>query len=248
MRHFRLTPLLSAVAVALFLGLPVWTAAEPETDPPSADDLVARSSAYHDPAGHFLGHAHRLTFRETRPDGDDRHAVVVVDVPGERFVHSTGDPPIQSRLFGTACSFVIDGREPTTEERETHRLACDRLVRRRDYYTFLWGLPMKLRDPGTRLGPVEAATFEGEPTWQLRVTWDEAVGTDIWYFYFDVETARMVGYRFYHDEAAGDGEVIVLSGELEAAGMRLPAERAWTTHLDDRYLGTDILTALEALP
>ena len=52
-------------------------------------------------------------------------------------------------------------------------------------------------------------------------------------------------YRFYHDEAAGDGEYIVLDGELEAAGLRLPKSRAWYIHKEDRHLGTDVLVALD---
>lgn len=52
---------------------------------------------------------------------------------------------------------------------------------------------------------------------------------------------RMIGYRFHHDETAGDGEYILLSGEREVRGMRIPVERRWFTNEDDRYLGTDIL-------
>lgn len=51
----------------------------------------------------------------------------------------------------------------------------------------------------------------------------------------------MIGYRFYHDEAAGDGEYILLSGERAVRGMRIPVERRWFTNADDRYLGTDTL-------
>jgi len=115
----------------------------------------------------------------------------------------------------------------------------------RDYYVYLWGLPMKLRDPGTQLGGVKSTTFTDQDAYSLRVTYAPEVGKDVWYFYFDRETAALVGYRFYHDEAKNDGEVIVLEGEYEGHGMRLPESRAWTTHQDDRYLGTDTLLAID---
>lgn len=79
----------------------------------------------------------------------------------------------------------------------------------RDYYGDLAGLPMKLRDPGTLIDPDVAATdFIGRQIQSIRVTYDAELGGDTWYFYFDPESAQLVGRRFYHDEAANDGEYI----------------------------------------
>jgi hypothetical protein len=114
----------------------------------------------------------------------------------------------------------------------------------RNYYSYLWGLPMKLQDPGTQLGRVTATKFEGRPVYDLRVTYDAGVGGDVWYFYFDQETYALVAYRFYHDEAKNDGEVIHLEGEVSALGMRLPRARTWYTHQDGRLLGTDTLVEM----
>jgi uncharacterized protein DUF6503 len=74
---------------------------------------------------------------------------------------------------------------------------------------------MKLRDPGTRLDPtVKEAVFEGKAVYELRVTYDEAVGTDTWCFFLDRDTCALVGHRFHHNEAQGDGEYVVFSGEV----------------------------------
>jgi len=75
----------------------------------------------------------------------------------------------------------------------------------------------------------------------MKVTYDAEVGGDTWYVYFEPERYRMVGYRFYHDEARGDGEYIVLEGEHAIGGMRIPARRSWYVNADGRYLGTDEL-------
>lgn len=246
-RAFPGLPMVLTLLLGL-LSLPSGLAAEekPDGPAPTAEALLARSIDYHDPEGRFLTRAHRLSFKETRPNGPDRLTTIVIDVPREYFLRAVEGPPKTAQLLDSeGCSLSVAGRPPTEEEIEEHGLTCDRTRMLRNYYTYLWGLPMKLRDPGTNLGPVKAATFDGKPAWEMRVTYDEGVGGDIWYVYFDPATAAMIGYRFYHDEAAGDGEVIVLSGEVEAAGLRLPAERAWTTHQDERYLGTDVLVKLE---
>lgn len=215
-------------------------------EPPTAGELLDRAIAYHDPEGRFLTRPHRLAFLETRPGGTDRRTEVLIDVAGGRFeITRRSEVVIAGVIGGGRCAMTLDGRSHVSEEeRKEHRLSCERLELLRDYYTYLWGLPMKLRDPGTRLGEVTETTFDDREVYGLRVTYDAEVGSDTWYFYFDRSRFALTGYRFYHDDAKNDGEYILLDGELEAAGLRLPKSRAWYTHQDDRHLGTDVLATL----
>lgn len=110
----------------------------------------------------------------------------------------------------------------------------------KDYYQYLWALPMKLKDPGTIIDPnVHARDFFGQELLEVRVTYDQEVGNDIWYFYFHPDTYALSGYRFYHDESKNDGEYILIEGEKQVNGMKIPARRHWYTHTDRRLLGTD---------
>ncbi len=243
MRHARSSRLASPSVLAFLVFWPALVAAQP-----TAEELLDRSIAYHDPAGRLLGGAHRLRFLETRPEGTDRHSEVLIDIPTERFeMVRKGEHRIAGVMAPGRCEMTLDGRsELSDKEREKHRLSCDRLRLMRNYYLYLWALPMKLHDPGTQLGAVTATNFVEQQVWGLRVTYEEAVGKDIWYFYFDRQSAALVGYRFYHDESKNDGEYIVLEGEVEAAGLRLPKSRSWYTHHDDRLLGTDTLLEIVA--
>ncbi len=226
-------------------------AAVPGVGATPAAELLAEAIAYHDPAGIWPSRGWRLTFAETRPDGPGRETTVEIDLAAERFAwrQDDGGAVREGRLEAGACELRLDGSaEISAAAREEHGLTCERLARRRDYYTYLWGLPMKLTDPGTPLDPeVSKGEFAGRPALTLRVAYREPLGSDTWYFYFDPESKALVGYRFYHDETAGDGEYILLDGERAAGGLKLPAERAWYTHQGDRYLGTDTLVALEPL-
>lgn len=213
--------------------------------PPSATELLDRSIAYHDPGGRLLTEPLRLGLLEVRPEGAEERSEIVIDVQGERFEIRRPQTGVAGIVDPSQCVMTLHGRsELTDEERTKHRASCKQLKRTRDYYTYLWGLPMKLRDPGTRLGGVTETTFDGRDVYGLRVTYDSEVGGDIWYFYFDRQSFAMMGYRFYHDEAKNDGEYITLEGEFEGEGLRLPKRRAWYTHQDDRLLGTDVLMAI----
>ncbi len=106
---------------------------------------------------------------------------------------------------------------------------------------------MKLLDPGTNLSDkVELKTFKGKEYLVFQVTYDKAVGSDVWYFYFNPETYAMEIYQFFKTDANGkekldSGEYILLSEEVEVKGIKMPKVRAWYYNKDDMYLGTDTL-------
>lgn len=218
---------------------------------PSAD-LLEKAIAFHDPQGLWPGGLFRLQLEETRPDGPTRKTVLLIDNATGRFEISTqrAGAQIEGKLRDDGCELRLDGSSQfSDEEREKYRLTCERLAWLRDYYVYLWGLPMKLLDAGTQLdSEVLDTTYRSRPVQALRVTYDPEVGSDVWYFYLDPEVHALAGYRFFHDESKGDGEYITLEGLVEAGGLRLPKERAWYTNAEDRYLGTDTLVSLEVLP
>lgn len=210
----------------------------------AAHQLLDRAVGYHDAGNAWGTFAGTLQFEELRPDGSARRVEVELDVPASSMIYRGEiDGRVLVREVGEGvCRATVDGREPSEAEVAELSLTCDRLERTRNYYHYLWGLPMKLRDPGTIVDPeVERTTFQNQEVDQLRVTYDPEVGGDTWYFYFEPATTRLVGYRFYHDEAQNDGEYITLEGEREVDGMRIPANRRWYVNADDRFLGEDRL-------
>lgn len=241
---------LSLVLLALLGCSAEAPAPEPETDAlPSADELLERSIAYHDPDDIWASSRHHVVLQETRPGGTMRDTAVVIDNRAGYFEmtrHLEDGPTIELQIHGDEVTARLDGSESfSAEEAETHRLTPDAAKRTRNYYAYLYGLPMKLRDPGTRLDPeVTRTTFQGRDVLSLRVTYDEDVGGDIWYFYLDPESAALVGYRFYHDESKNDGEYIVLEGEAVSGNVRLPKARTWHVNADDKLLGTDTIVEL----
>ena len=101
---------------------------------------------------------------------------------------------------------------------------------------------MKINDPGTVLhDEYKYVDFFGQNLLEVKVTYEEAVGKDIWYFYFDPISFKLSGYRFYHDESINDGEYILLDKEVQFENIKLPAQRKWFTHKEDKFLGTDTL-------
>lgn len=225
----------------LILLFPLWAAAQT----PSAQEVLNNSIRYHDPQSQWAKAPLRIQLRETRPGAADRETSLVIDLTAERFVldQLREGNRLVYRLEKGACLYELNGHSDLTEEEiKTHRLNCDRAKSMRDFYTYLWGLPMKLHDPGTIIGEEVLDTrFNEQPCWGLRVTYSPEVGKDTWYFYFAKDNYALIGYRFYHDEAKNDGEYIILEEEATVGGFRLPRVRKWYTHGEEAFLGSDEL-------
>ena len=221
----------------------------------SANDLLARSIAHHDPQGVWSTGRFELSLETVYSDmlaeerGIKESTASVWLAPGHgefRCVLRRNGNDIEYRVLGEETTTLLNGSaEISDEDRESLRLADPAMYR--DYFEYLWGMPMKLHDPGTIMDPVvRESEFDDRAALVIRVTYDPEVGSDVWDFFFDPETAELIGYRFFHDEAANDGEFIVFEGEVHdtASGLRLPSERAWYYNDGRGHLATDTLTEL----
>ena len=112
----------------------------------------------------------------------------------------------------------------------------------RNYYLYLWGLPMKLYDESTpEITLSDDEEVHGVLAKVLRIAYEK----DTWYFYFDASSGGMLQYKFYQDEEETKGELITLEDEIEIAGIKIPQKRSWYTLPDNKYLGTDILAEVK---
>lgn len=211
----------------------------------TALELLDKSIAYHDPEGKWANFKGSFTIKMETPKRPVRTTRIELDFLQQYFKSSVerGGVSTTSQWKAGQCMHWLEGSTTfTAAQAKEHGLNCERTNKMRDYYVYLYGLPMKLKDPGTQLDPkVYTKTLKGISYHCLKVTYDESVGKDTWYFYLDKTTAQLRHYQFFHDEAANDGEYILLSGEANIEGIKMPKDRAWYMNADNRYLGTDFL-------
>ncbi|WP_143542326.1 DUF6503 family protein [Robiginitalea sediminis] len=212
---------------------------------PTAAEILERSIDYHDPErlwGRFKG---TLTVVAEYPERQPRVSTIAMDQPGDTFRIIMVQDGVEKALSlqQGVCSLSFQGSETFSAAiAEKERLTCERAQMWRDYYSYLYGLPMKLQDPGTILSPVvQEVDFHGKRALVLEVRYDPETGSDLWYFYLDPETYALQAYQFYHDKAANDGEYILLEGEIQAGTIRIPQNRSWFTNREGRFLGKDLL-------
>ena len=215
----------------------------------TGDELLERAIAYHDPNGNWARFNETLLITSESPNGPSRESVIKIDRPNEYFyIKSTRDSTTTEYTIQKGdCTIAFNGTTDLSEETlKENRLSCRRANTFRDYYSYLYGLPMKLKDPGTNVvQQVNAQTFKGKRYLVLWVTYDVSVGTDVWTFYFDPYTYAMEIYQFHKGDprrlGKDTGEYIILKDEEVIGGIKMPKTRAWFYNKDDKYLGTDTL-------
>lgn len=192
----------------------------------TADEILDKSIQYHDPKNQWSSFDHSMNFVSERPNGPDRKSTVYINNTKGQFKLSEENNNME--ILMESCVTIPSGK------------TCDQVKRTRNYYLYLWGLPMKLKDQGTNLDPkVIEETFEGRDCYVLRVPYEK----DVWFFYIDKSSYEMTAYMFYQDEAAKKGELIYLDDEVKIDNMRIPKKRKWLTTPDHKLLGTDVLTS-----
>ncbi len=207
--------------------------------------LLEKAVQYHDPNDNWKTFNGHLSITMEIPNKPNRDSAIFIDLPNQFFsVKSTIEDNTSEYIINKdSITIVFNGnKNPSEDILKQNNLSKARASLYKNYYTYLYGLPMKLNNPGTIIhDTVEEKTFKGKTYWVLKATYEKEVGKDTWYFYFDKHAYNMEVYQFYHDESKNDGEYILLRGEETINDIKMPKIRVWYTNKDDKHLGTDIL-------
>lgn len=233
-------------SILLIITLTFSSCNKPLTGP----QLLDKAISYHDPNGNWNNFNASFSVRMETPASPSRDSDITINLADEIFNLVATKDSVTTRYTVNKDNCVValnDSTDISEEIAKKYNLNCERANMYKNYYTYLYGLPMKLRDEGTNINEiVETKTFKGKEYLVLKATYDEAVGKDVWYFYFDPETYAMEIYQFYRMDDDGNqkddtGEYILLTEEAIINNIKMPKTRAWYYNKDDKYLGTDIL-------
>jgi hypothetical protein len=211
----------------------------------TGDELLEKAIHFHDPNNNWKTFNGELFVTMKTPKNGDRKSEITINLPNQYFaVTAARDSTITKYTIDKdACSFSLNGdKNPSEAIKKKYNLSCERAKLYKNYYTYLYGLPMKLKDEGTIIHQkVENKKFKGKEYLVLKATYNKEVGKDTWCFYFNPKTYAMEVYQFFK-EKKDSGEYILLSDIEIINGIKIPKVRAWYFNKNNGYLGTDILS------
>lgn len=210
------------------------------------EELLNKAINYHDPTSQWSKFNNSLNIITSTNTSSDRKSEVTINIPEDYFyLKSIRDSLVtEYTISDSTCKIVVNGNQNLDSlTLKKRNISCDRGKMFRNYYTYLYGLPMKLKDKGTIIDEkVYEKEFKGQTYLVLKITYDEQIGKDTWYFYFNPKTYALELYQFYHDESLNDGEYIILSGETIINNIKIPKKRDWFYNSNNEFLGSDLLT------
>ncbi len=208
-------------------------------------DLIDLSIKFHDPKNNWVQFDGRLNFTvEMRDQKDGRRKIHINnDKKTFSFWAQYDDGLLQYQVNNDEEIVRWNGSKDISDEiKERRRIKEGRPTMYKNYYTYLYGMPMKLKDAGTIVHPtIEQVDFHGKFYNKIKVTYDPEVGTDTWYFYFDIKTNALEAYQFSKDETKNDGEYILFEDLKVIDHIKIPRIRKWYYNKDEKFLATDIL-------
>ncbi len=205
---------------------------------------ISESQDYHDFNKHLFQKAYIFTLEETRPEKSSRWTILNFDPHQEYYyIKRTEEDLIKEYIFNKdSISIFLNGN--TVHDSSLiakHKLTPERAMLLKDYYIYLWYLPMNLNGPEAEIqNKIIKKNYGSEKLVEVSVNYPNSENNHSWFFYFHPQKYQLRRSMFYKSEYA-DGEYIVYEGEYQFDGIRIPALRKWYTNAEDKFLGEDKL-------
>ena len=200
----------------------------------TAEGILNKSISYHDPNGvwgQFKGTFHfesSFSWNDSIPEA----LIISIDVANDYLRYQNLDRESDYVFHKDECK-TLKGS-----------VKCEDQIWIKNFYTYTWGLPMKLKDPGTAIkDTLITREFNNVSCYVLSVDYEN----EKWNYYMDEESFQLLGFDFIFKNKK-KGETIYLSSERKVGKMRLASKRVWTDYYDGTALGTNELKKFEAFP
>ena len=142
----------------------------------TGQQLLEKAIQYHDPNGNWETFNGTLNVTMETPNNAPRVSTIKINLPEEYFYvkASRDQKTTEYTVEKDTCLIAFNGKTDISDAiAKKNNLSCDRANLYKNYYTYLYGLPMKLKDAGTVIDPkVTKKTFKGK---QLFLSLDKCI-------------------------------------------------------------------------
>lgn len=189
--------------------------------------ILEKTIDYHDPKGEWNQANVELSLLSQSVFSEQNKELIHlgIDVPNDSFSYSNTFRNEQVSYAGVEC--VSESKQGLCAEKQWTK----------NFYTYIWGLPMKLKDKGTELNSnvIDTVFFE-IPCYALNVKYE----AENWLYFVNKKSFQLEGFQFIFNKDATKGEVVRNLGTTKLSTINIPSERIWYD-LKGKELGTDIV-------
>ena len=209
-----------------------------------AKTLINKSIEFHDPDGKWRNL--NIKYQVTSEKG-----AVQINVQNNKGSMewteklATGDS-LTGGFKSDSCFVKLNGKSiPTTGKLENFLLDCDQIINRSNYWLFMYGLPMKLKDFDIKeVQEPRMVSFLGNDYLMIEVKYKSSKDS-FWKFYFDPKSYRFSIAQYFHNALGSESEYIVFKDNITLGGIKMAKKRIWHLFPKRELIGTETLEPLE---
>lgn len=191
----------------------------------SSSDIISKSIKFHDPNNNWrkinatMNFSSSFSFNDSIPEALE----LSFNTKENYFRYLNHDRKVDIEYHGDSCTLNSENG------------SCSGYSWTSKFYPYIWGLPMKLKDPGVIPNKgFDKVAFQGDSVWQVQVNYE----AENFWFFFNPNDFQLKGFKFIKNDSTGKGEIVILKGIKEFKGIRFPQHRTWL-HLDSSLIGTN---------
>ncbi len=195
---------------------------------PSGKQILKKSIAFHDPTSQWNNMQQKIIIQSdfVYPDSAFNSLSIGLDNPNKRVSYTNTTLAQRVDFTDTTCMVVMGDK------------TCDQAAWTKNFYHFILGLPMTLRnEDGVIHESIVQTTFHDSPCYRVAVDFVQ----EKWHFYFSVADYHLVGFAF-NKNFEHKAEEIYTDGLIDIDAMKLCKIRSWwitTDSLAPIYSGKD---------
>lgn len=204
-----------------------------KNEPQSAQEIIDKAIKFHDPNNQWNSLNAKFLFESSFSFNDSvpEELHLSINNPQNQFTYKNLDRKVEIYYDNDSCEVIsADG-------------SCGGYSWTKNFYPYIWGLPMKLKDPGvTPESTWKKDTINGFNVYQVLVNYE----AENFKFYFDQKDYQLRAFEFLKNDDSGKGEIIFLKDLFEFNGIKFPAYRKWM-ELNRELIGTNEVKAITQL-
>ncbi len=193
--------------------------------PETAVQIINKSIEFHDPQNEWNNFDATFYFESSFSFNDSipEEMKITIDVPNNNFTYKNIDREVEIQYLSDSCNLISEKGN------------CQGYSWTKNFYTYTWGLPMKLKDPNIKpLSKWNLDTINNYPCYAVYVNYEAENFT----YYIDQEDFQLRAFKFLKNDESGKGEIIHLEGLQEYNNLQFPEKRTWL-QLNGDTIGTN---------
>lgn len=195
--------------------------------PNSATEVLDRSIMFHDPNNNWNSFNETINLKSQSifSDNQPENITLTFDVAQDRLCYLN-----DQRHVG--CCFI-----DTVTQEMFKNVDCSGYTWTKDFYTYIWGLPMKLKDPNTKINTTfPIVTFNNTDCYELSTSYEK----EHWMYFINTKSFYLEGFKFITKSDSTKGEIVINNASEKIDNISFQKNRTWFD-LKMKLIGTDSL-------